>query len=53
MTYTFEANGKSYETDRITIELMREYREAGNTDMLGLILEVGLSYGKIKEVLNG
>jgi hypothetical protein len=50
MTYTFEANGKSYKTDKITIELMREYREAGNMDMLGLILEVGLSYGKIVEL---
>lgn len=48
--YYFEANGKSYKTDKITIELMREYREAGNTEMLGLILEVGLSYGKIREI---
>lgn len=51
MTYTFEANGKTYKTDRATIELMREYREAGNSEMLAAVFEIGISFARIMEAV--
>lgn len=51
MTYTFEANGKTYNTDKATIELMREYREAGNIEMVASVFFMRLSFGRIVEVV--
>jgi len=45
---TFEANGKTYITDAETITLMREYRSAGNAEMLASVFEIGLTFGRIK-----
>ena len=44
----FEANGKFYTTDADTLALMRAYRDAGNAEMLGAVLELGLEFGRIK-----
>jgi len=44
---TFEANGKTYVTDAETINLMREYRGAGNTEMLAVVFGLGISFGRI------
>jgi hypothetical protein len=49
MTATFEANGKTWKTDEATLALMREYREAGNAEMLGMVFEIGKAFGRIVE----
>lgn len=47
MNNTFEANGKTWATDSKTLELMREYREAGNKEMVATVFELGKAFGKI------
>ncbi|WP_167389848.1 hypothetical protein [Burkholderia ubonensis] len=44
---TFEANGKTYKTDEETLALMRDYRAAGNAEMVGAVFELGLHFGRI------
>ena len=46
----FEANGKTWETDSETLALLREYRAAGNSYMVGAVFSIGLDMGKIVEV---
>jgi hypothetical protein len=45
---TFEANGKGWKTDKFTLDLMREFREAGNARMVSVVFEMGLACGRIK-----
>ena len=47
---TFEANGRAWQTDEQTLNLMREYREAKNTYMVGVVFELGKQFGRVKEV---
>ena len=47
-TKTFEANGKGWTTDDQTLDLMREYREAGNTYMVSVVFSLGREFGRIK-----
>jgi len=44
---TFEANGKIWNTDTETLALLREFCDAGNTEMLGLVFEMGREFGRI------
>jgi len=47
MNMTFEANGKAWRTDAETLALMVEYRDAGNTEMVAAVFEIGKSFGRI------
>lgn len=50
MENTFEANSKTYRTDQQTIDLMREYREAGNQYMVSVVFSLAKDFGRVEEV---
>jgi hypothetical protein len=47
--FTFEANSKKWSTDEQTMSLLKEFREAGNEEMLAATFELGVAFGKIVE----
>lgn len=47
MTNTFEANGKIWTTDADTLKLLRDFRAAGNEEMVGMVFELGRKFGRI------
>jgi len=50
MTATFEANGKAWKTDEDTLNIMREYRNSGNSYMVAAVFEIGVACGRIVQV---
>ena len=50
MMKTFSANGKAWQTDEETLALMQSYRDAGNRYMLSVVFELGVAFGRIKEM---
>jgi hypothetical protein len=46
---TFEANGKQWETDDHTLDLMSEYRSKGDQYMVSVVFSLGREFGRIKE----
>ncbi len=44
---TFEANGKTWNTDAETLSLLRQYRGEGNEEMVGAVFELGRTFGRI------
>ncbi len=51
-TYHFTVNDKKYGTDKDTIELLRQYKQAQNDAMFTTVFEAGVSAGRIKEINN-
>lgn len=48
LTETFEANGRSWKTDVETLNLMREFREAGNRKMVSVVFHLAADFGRVK-----
>jgi len=51
---TFELNGKTYETDKETLEVLRSIvpsaRQGGDASAVAVVMELGLETGRIKEI---
>lgn len=54
MTKTFEMNGKAYQTDAQTLEVLRSIvpaaKSTGDASAVAVVMELGLQMGRIKEV---
>lgn len=46
--FTFTVNGKVWGTDKATLELLRQYKNSGNSEMFGVVFEIGVAYGRIR-----
>ncbi|HCJ9395007.1 TPA: hypothetical protein NV922_001313 [Escherichia coli] len=46
---TFEANGKSWITDKETLRLLESFRAEKNEEMVGATFELGKAFGRIVE----
>lgn len=49
-TAIIEANGKTWKTDEQTLELMREYRDAGDKYMTSVVFNLSVEFGRTTEV---
>ncbi len=54
MTETFEMNGKAYETDAQTLNVLRSIvpaaKATGDASAVAVVMELGIQMGRIKEV---
>lgn len=49
LNVTFQANGKTYVTDEETRNLMGEFRDGGNEEMVAFVFHAGIAAGRIFE----
>ncbi len=47
-TELFTANGRTWQADSETLQLLRQYREQGNEYMVGAVFSIGQWLGRIK-----